>query len=92
MRWGIDIVAHSATKILGGHHDLTAGAICCSKELAEKIWRMHITLGSVLSPMDAWLLRGCARWPCASSASTPMRSRWRALARSRRSSACTTLA
>lgn len=53
---GIDIVVHSATKILGGHHDLTAGAICCSKELAEKIWRMHITLGSVLSPMDAWLL------------------------------------
>lgn len=53
---GIDVVVHSATKILGGHHDLTAGAICCSKELAEKIWRMHITLGSVLSPMDAWLL------------------------------------
>lgn len=53
---GIDIVVHSATKILGGHHDLTAGAICCSNALAEKIWRMHITLGSVLSPMDAWLL------------------------------------
>ncbi len=53
---GIDVVVHSATKILGGHHDLTAGAICCSHELAEKIWRMHITLGSVLSPMDAWLL------------------------------------
>lgn len=53
---GIDVVVHSATKILGGHHDLTAGAICCSDELAERIWRMHITLGSVLSPMDAWLL------------------------------------
>ena len=55
-RLGIDVVVHSATKILGGHHDLTAGAICCSDELAERIWRMHITLGSVLSPMDAWLL------------------------------------
>lgn len=53
---GIDVVVHSATKILGGHHDLTAGAICCSNAWAEKIWRMHITLGSVLSPMDAWLL------------------------------------
>jgi len=53
---GIDVVVHSATKILGGHHDLTAGAICCSNALAEKIWRMHITLGAVLSPMDAWLL------------------------------------
>lgn len=53
---GIDIVVHSATKLLGGHHDLTAGVICCSEAQAEHIWRMHITLGSVLSPMDAWLL------------------------------------
>jgi cystathionine beta-lyase/methionine-gamma-lyase len=53
---GIDIVLHSATKYLGGHHDITAGAVCCSKELGEQIWAMHITLGSVLSPMDAWLL------------------------------------
>jgi len=53
---GVDIVVHSATKYFGGHHDLTAGAVCCSNELAERIWRMHVTLGSVLSPMDAWLL------------------------------------
>ena len=53
---GIDIVVHSATKYLGGHHDLMAGAICCSDALAETIWKMHVTLGAVLSPMDAWLL------------------------------------
>lgn len=53
---GIDIVVHSATKSLGGHHDLTAGVICCSNALAERIWSTHIVLGSVLSPMDAWLL------------------------------------
>lgn len=53
---GIDIVLHSATKYFAGHHDVTAGAICCSHELAETIWRMHVTLGAVLSPMDAWLL------------------------------------
>ncbi len=53
---GIDVVVHSATKYLGGHHDLTAGVVCCSKALAERIWETHITLGSVLSPMDAWLL------------------------------------
>src|SRR3546814_310862 len=29
---GIDIVVHSATKYLGGHHDITAGAVCCRKE------------------------------------------------------------
>ncbi|WP_326543474.1 trans-sulfuration enzyme family protein [Pseudorhodoferax sp.] len=61
---GIDIVVHSATKALGGHHDLTAGAICCSKALAKRIWPMHITLGAVLSPMDAWLLlRGLRTLP-----------------------------
>lgn len=53
---GIDIVAHSATKYLGGHSDIMAGVICCSHELAEQIWQMHVTLGAVLSPMDAWLL------------------------------------
>ncbi|MEO8250615.1 MAG: PLP-dependent transferase, partial [Burkholderiales bacterium] len=61
---GIDVVVHSATKYLGGHHDLTAGAVCCGNELAEKIWRMHVTLGAVLSPMDAWLLlRGLRTLP-----------------------------
>ncbi|OOG60766.1 PLP-dependent aspartate aminotransferase family protein [Polaromonas sp. C04] len=61
---GIDIVLHSATKYLGGHHDLTAGAVCCSALHAEKIWRMHTTLGAVLSPMDAWLLlRGLRTLP-----------------------------
>ena len=53
---GVDIVVHSGTKYLGGHHDLTAGVVCCSTALAERIWETHITLGSVLCPMDAWLL------------------------------------
>ncbi|KAA0910389.1 PLP-dependent aspartate aminotransferase family protein [Pusillimonas sp. ANT_WB101] len=53
---GVDVVVHSATKYFGGHHDVTAGAVCCSNALAEKIWSMHTTLGSVLSPMDGWLL------------------------------------
>lgn len=61
---GIDIVVHSATKYFGGHHDITAGAVCCSREHAKKIWSMHTTLGSVLSPMDAWLLlRGMRTLP-----------------------------
>jgi cystathionine beta-lyase/methionine-gamma-lyase len=61
---GIDIVVHSATKYFGGHHDIMAGAVCCSQEHAEQIWKMHVTLGSVLSPMDAWLLlRGLRTLP-----------------------------
>jgi methionine-gamma-lyase len=62
--FGVDIVIHSATKYLGGHHDLTAGVICTSEELAERIWHTHISIGSVLSPMDAWLLlRGLRTLP-----------------------------
>lgn len=62
--FGVDIVVHSATKYLGGHHDITAGVICTSNELAKKIWDMHTSLGAVLSPMDAWLLlRGLRTLP-----------------------------
>ncbi|GEN35865.1 MULTISPECIES: trans-sulfuration enzyme family protein [Aneurinibacillus] len=61
---GADVIVHSATKYLGGHHDLTAGVICTSEELAERIWHTHISIGSVLSPMDAWLLlRGLRTLP-----------------------------
>ncbi len=61
---GVDVVVHSATKYLGGHHDMTGGVICTNRELAEEIWHTHITLGSVLSPMDAWLLlRGLRTLP-----------------------------
>jgi cystathionine gamma-lyase len=62
--FGVDVVIHSATKYLGGHHDLTAGVICTTEELAERIWHTHISIGSVLSPMDAWLLlRGLRTLP-----------------------------
>jgi len=62
--FGVDIVIHSVTKYLGGHHDITAGAICTSEQLAEQIWRTHTSIGSVLSPMDAWLLlRGLRTLP-----------------------------
>ncbi|AJP56463.1 methionine gamma-lyase [Pandoraea vervacti] len=61
---GVDIVIHSATKYLGGHHDLTGGVICTCHALADRIWHTHVTLGSVLSPMDAWLLlRGIRTFP-----------------------------
>ncbi len=53
---GFDVVLHSATKYIGGHHDATAGAIVGSKELVEKIWRFALVSGSVLSPFDGWLL------------------------------------
>lgn len=61
---GVDVVLHSATKSLGGHSDITAGAICTTKALAEEMWDTSLTLGSTLSPMDAWLLlRGMRTLP-----------------------------
>ncbi len=53
---GIDLVVHSATKFLGGHHDLTAGVVVGRKDLTDNIWKTAILLGPTLSPMDAWLL------------------------------------
>ncbi|MFN7926662.1 MAG: aminotransferase class I/II-fold pyridoxal phosphate-dependent enzyme [Blastocatellia bacterium] len=53
---GCDVVLHSATKYIGGHHDATAGVIVGSKELVEQIWRFAVVSGSVLSPFDGWLL------------------------------------
>lgn len=56
IKLGIDIVVHSATKYLGGHHDITAGVILSSQKNIDRIWPAMITLGPTLSPMDAWLL------------------------------------
>ena len=56
---GVDIVIHSATKYLGGHHDITAGFICCREPYFEKIWTYRKILGGVMDPMSAFLaLRG----------------------------------
>lgn len=54
--WGADLVWHSATKYLAGHSDVAAGVIAGPDALVERIWRTHLTLGSVLGPFDAWLL------------------------------------
>ena len=53
---GFDVVLHSATKYIGGHHDATAGAIVGAKAMIEQIWRFAVVSGSVLSPFDGWLL------------------------------------
>ncbi len=53
---GIDAVIHSATKYVGGHHDVTAGALVGSKEFVERVWRLALVTGATLSPFDGWLL------------------------------------
>ncbi len=61
---GIDAVVHSATKYLGGHHDITAGCIVSSQKFIEDVWRFSIVAGATMSPFDAWLLlRGLRTLP-----------------------------
>ena len=53
---GADLVVHSATKYLGGHSDLTAGALMGSKALIEAVWPWRKNLGSTPAPETAALL------------------------------------
>lgn len=53
---GADFVIHSATKYLGGHSDLTAGALIGPKELLMPVWSWRKNLGSMISPEIATLL------------------------------------
>ena len=57
---GADIVMHSATKYLGGHSDVMAGALIVKdKELGEKLHFSQFATGGILGPMDCFLvLRG----------------------------------
>ncbi|KAA5536118.1 PLP-dependent transferase [Taibaiella lutea] len=57
---GADIVIHSATKYLGGHSDLIAGALIAKDaELGAKLKFLQNAAGNVLGPFDSWLvLRG----------------------------------
>ena len=62
--FGIDLVLHSATKYLGGHSDLIAGAVCGEAKIIEQIWSHAIALGTCVSPFTAFLLlRGLRTLP-----------------------------
>lgn len=54
--FGIDIMLHSATKYMGGHSDISAGAIAASKEHIAHIWKTAINFGGNLSDHTVWLL------------------------------------
>ena len=62
---GIDLVAQSATKYLGGHSDVMGGVITGSRELIKRIFAHEfLNIGPALSPNAAWLLiRGLRTLP-----------------------------
>jgi cystathionine beta-lyase len=53
---GIDIVLHSATKYLGGHSDICAGATVSTEEYIKKIRKTALSLGGSLNAQTCYLL------------------------------------
>ncbi len=54
---GADVVVHSATKYLGGHSDLCAGALVTREaELGDRLYFLQNSTGAILPPQDCWLL------------------------------------
>ncbi|HEY6120216.1 MAG TPA: aminotransferase class I/II-fold pyridoxal phosphate-dependent enzyme [Pyrinomonadaceae bacterium] len=53
---GINAVMHSATKYLGGHSDLTAGAIIGDHDFIARVRKVSVSIGTTLDPSAAYLL------------------------------------
>ena len=59
LEWGADLVLESATKWLGGHSDVTAGAVAGPERLLREIRTMRTDTGGIVEPFSAFLvLRG----------------------------------
>jgi cystathionine beta-lyase len=54
--FGIDIMIHSATKYMGGHSDICAGAVAASQAHMDRIWNLAKNVGGSLSDYTVWLL------------------------------------
>lgn len=54
--YGVDYVLHSATKYLGGHNDLLAGAIIGRKANLEPVRKLRGIMGAINSPHNMYLL------------------------------------
>ena len=53
---GIDLVVHSATKYMGGHSDILAGALAGRKELMDQVYETGLNFGGSLNAMTLYLL------------------------------------
>ncbi|UYZ57614.1 cystathionine gamma-synthase family protein [Hymenobacter latericus] len=56
LRHGADLVLYSATKFLGGHSDLIAGAALGSKALMKEVRAMRTFMGTMCDPNTGWML------------------------------------
>jgi cystathionine beta-lyase/cystathionine gamma-synthase len=53
LRFGVDLVLHSATKGIAGHNDATLGVIAGERDLIDAIWAYAVLHGATPSPHDA---------------------------------------
>jgi cystathionine beta-lyase/cystathionine gamma-synthase len=53
---GVDVVIHSATKYLNGHHDILAGVVCGNEPFIEEVTRKMKVWGQAPDPFACWLL------------------------------------
>ena len=56
LKHGADVVLYSATKYIGGHSDLIAGAAVGSRELIKNIKRSRTVFGTIIDPHTSWLM------------------------------------
>jgi methionine-gamma-lyase len=56
LKHGADLVIYSATKYIGGHSDVIAGACLGSKELIQRVKVLRTFLGNMAGPWTGWLL------------------------------------
>lgn len=56
LQHGADLVLYSATKYIGGHSDVIAGACLGSKELMGRVKGLRTFLGNMAGPWTGWLL------------------------------------
>jgi methionine-gamma-lyase len=56
LKHGIDLVIYSATKYIGGHADVIAGACLGSKEHINRVKQLRSVFGSMADPWTTWLL------------------------------------
>ena len=53
---GADVVIHSATKYLNGHHDVLGGVVCGTASYIEEVRQKMTLWGQAPDPFSAWLL------------------------------------
>jgi cystathionine beta-lyase/cystathionine gamma-synthase len=56
LQHGADVVIHSATKFLNGHHDVLAGVVCGTAQYIEEVRQKMIVWGQSADPFACWLL------------------------------------